>query len=66
VKEDDEEYVFTEENDLELKSISSQTTTSNRLNFVGLLTQQGFISRTADSFAPDPDITDDPTTSPAS
>ncbi|CAF3412072.1 unnamed protein product [Rotaria socialis] len=66
VKEDDEEYLFTEENDSELKSTSSQTTTSNQLNFVELLTQQGFISRTVDSFAPDPDITDDPTTSPAS
>lgn len=41
-------------------------TTKNHTSFVESLIQKGLISRTVDTFAPDPDMIDDPTTSPAS
>ncbi|CAF1154091.1 unnamed protein product [Rotaria sordida] len=65
VKEDDEEEEEeSQENKLELSSNSSEKTTTNRLNLLELITQQGLISQTIDSFAPDPDLNEDPPLSP--
>ncbi|CAF1528859.1 unnamed protein product [Rotaria sp. Silwood1] len=66
VKEDDEEEQessTTQENNLELPLNSSETT-KNRLNLVELITQQGLISQTIDTMAPDPDLNEEPPLSP--
>ncbi|CAF2626231.1 unnamed protein product [Rotaria sp. Silwood2] len=66
VKEDDEEQEessLIQENNFEFPLNSSETTT-NRLNLVELITKQGLMSRTVDSYAPDPDLNENPPLSP--
>jgi uncharacterized protein YukE len=65
VREEDEEQqdyssTITPQNEIELiPAIQTPQSTTNRINLLELLTQQGLTARTVDSIVPDPDDDDD-------
>ncbi|CAF1298811.1 unnamed protein product [Adineta steineri] len=69
VKEEDDEYSSTSQNDFDLISTiptPNPSSQKKRMNLVELLTQQGLTARTIETYAPDPDDNEDPTTPPTS